>query len=159
MSSNIIKFPEKVDYTGKMISVSPETPLTRFQCRGFVVFRNKPQVVGPDADMNAIQAAILDGRLLEFTSGVATKTKNASLNAVGELGDTDKCIFTLQTNEGLIVLTPDSVEQAAEIEKELQETGQLVLSHYPNLMKEKAVVPHLSGITITDLEPEKTNES
>ena len=158
MSSNIIQFPNKVDYTGKMVSVSPETPLTRFQCRGFVVFKNKPQVVGPDADMDAIQVAILDGRLLELTSGVATKTKNASLNPVGELGDTDKKIFTLQTNEGLIVLTPESAEQSAAIEKELQETGQLKLSNYPDLLKSKSVVPHLSMITITDLEPEKPNE-
>jgi len=156
--SNIIQFPTKTDYTGKIVSVSPETPLSRFQCRGFVVFKSKPQVVGPDADMDAIQVAILDGRLLELAPGVATKTKNASLNPAGELGDTDKKIFTLQTNEGLIVLTTESVEQSMAIEKELQETGQLDLSHFPYLQKSKAAVPHLSAITITDLEPEKPNE-
>jgi hypothetical protein len=156
--SNVIQFPTKTDYTGKIISVSPETPLSRFQCRGFVVFKSNPQVVGPNADMDAIQVALLDGRLLELAPGVATKTKNVSLNPAGELGDTDKKIFTLQTKEGRIVITTESAEQSMAIEKELKETGQLDLSHFPDLHKSKAVVPHLSAITITDLEPEKPNE-
>lgn len=149
--AQIIQFPVKTDYTGKMLSVSPETPLSRFQCRGFVVFKNKPQVCPPEADMDAIQVAILDGRLLELAPGVGIKTKNASLNPAGEIGDTDKKIFTLQTKEGFIVLIPESVEQSVAIEKELQETGQLDLSHFPNLQKSKAIVPHLTGITITEL--------
>lgn len=152
--SNVIQFPVIPDYVGKMLAISPEASISRFQCRGFVVFKNKPQVCPPDADMNTIQAAILDGRLLELAPGSVIKSNNAALNPAGELGDTDKKIFTLQTKEGLIVITPESPEQAAAIEKELQDTGQIELAHFPGLQKSKAVVPHLSAITITDLEPE-----
>lgn len=159
MSSNIIQFPTAVDYSGKTVAISPETPLSRFQCRGFVVFRKTPAIVPPDADQASIHVAILDGRLLELAPGTAIRTKNASLNSALELGDTDKKLYTLQTKEGFIVLTPESPEQAAQIEKELQETGQLKLSNYPNLQSKKHVVPHLSAITITDLEPENVESN
>ena len=149
---NIIQFPVTLDLTGKMVAVSPEASLSKFQCRGFVVFKNKPQVVPPDADHNSINTALLNGLLLELTAGSAIRSNNASLNPVTELADTDKKIFTLQTKEGYIVLTPESVEQSVAIEKELRETGQLNLSHFPDLQKSKAVIPHLSAITITDLE-------
>lgn len=155
MSSNVIEFPNHPNYAGKMLAVSPEAPSSRFQCRGFVVFKNKPQICPPEADMNSIQAGILDGRLLELTPGSTIKSTNVALNPVNELGDTDKKIFTLQTKEGFIVLTPESTEQSEAIEKELRETGQIKLSNYPDLQKSKAVVPHLTGITITDLEPEE----
>lgn len=157
MSSNVIQFPVMPDYAGKMVAVSPETVLSRFQCRGFVVFKGKPTVVPPDADMMSIQTAILDGRLLEMAPGAVIKSKNASLNPAGEIGDTDKKIFTLMTNQGPIVITPETAEQAEAIETELRETGQLDLSHFPDIQKSKAVVPHLTGITITDLEPEESN--
>jgi len=152
--AKIIEFPVTPDYTGKMVAVSPETPLTRFQCRGFVVFRKTPQVVPPEADMASIHNAILDGRLLELAPGTGITSKNAQASPAGELGDTDLKIYTLQTNEGVVVLTPESPEQAAQIEKELQETGHLMLANYPNLQSKKQVQPHLSAITITDLEPE-----
>src|SRR5208282_6539062 len=151
--SNVIEFPITPDYAGKTVALSPESVANRFQCRGFVVFRNKPQVVPPGADMASIQTGILDGRLLEMAPGSVLASKNASLNPASELGDTDKVVFTLQTKEGLIVITPTNSEQAEAIEKELQETGQLDLSHYPDIQKSK--VPHLTGITITALEPEK----
>lgn len=154
--ARVIEFPTVPEYTGTMIALSPEAPLSRFQCKGFVVFRNKPTVVPPEADHLAIRNALMDGRLLEMAPGTVIKSSNASLNPVGELGDTDKKIYTLMTKEGLIVITPSSAEQAAAIEKELQENGKLDLSHFPDLQKTKAAVPHLSGITITDLEP--TNE-
>ena len=150
--SNIIHFPTTPDLTGKMVAVSPEASISRFQCRGFVVFKNKPQVVPPEADHASINNALLDGRLLELTASSIIKSKNASLNPVKELADTDKKIFTLQTKEGYIVITPESEEQSMAIEKELSETGQLNLSHFPDLQKSKAVVPHLSAITITDIE-------
>lgn len=155
--AQIIQFPVTPDYVGKIVAISPESTLSRFQCRGFVVFRNKPTVVSPDADMVAIQTALLDGRLLEMAPGSIIKSKNASLNPALELGPTDKTVFTLQTKEGFIVLTPNSPEQSAAIEKELQETGQVNLSHFPDLIKSKAVVPHFSGITVTDLEPENSD--
>jgi hypothetical protein len=156
--SNLIEFPSTPDYTGKIVAVSPENKISRFQCRGFVVFRNKPQVVPPGADMASIQMGILDGRLLEMAPGSILASKNASLNPASQLGDTDKMVFTLKTKEGLIVLTPDTPEQAEAIETELRETGQLDLSHFPDIQKSKAVVPHLTGITIQPLEPEKPNE-
>ncbi len=151
--SNLIEFPSKPDYTGKYIAVSPESPASKFQCRGFVVFRNKPMVVGPDADMMAIQAGLLDGRLLELTPSAVIKSANATLNPTSE-EDTDLKVFILQTKEGIILLTPENPEQAEQIEKELQETGQLNLDHYPNVKKSKVVQPHLTGISITELEPE-----
>lgn len=153
--AQIIQFPSTPDYVGTIVTLSPESTLMRFQCRGFVVFRNKPQVVPPEADMCAIQAALLDGRLLEMTPGSVIKSKNASLNPALELGDTDKKVFTLMTQEGPIVLMPETLEQSLAIEKELQETGQINLSHFPDLQKSKAVVPHLTGITISELESEK----
>jgi hypothetical protein len=156
--SNVIEFPVTPEYAGKLVALSPECAANRFQCRGFVVFRNKPQVVPPGADMASIQTGILDGRLLEMAPGSVLASKNASLNPASELGETDKIIFTLMTKEGLIVITPDTPEQSAAIEKELQETGQLDLSHFPNIQKSKAVVPHLTGITMTELEPEKTDD-
>jgi len=155
---SIIEFPVKVDLTGKTVAVSPENPHARYQCRGFVVFRNSPQVVGPEADFNALQTALLDGRLIELSPGSVIKSSNASLNPAGELGETDKKLFTLLTKEGYVVLTPDTPEQSAAIEKELQDTGQLDLSHFPTLQKAKAVVPHLSAITITDLDDQPNAE-
>lgn len=152
--AQVIEFPVTINYVGKMVSVSPETPLTRFQCKGFVVFRNSPQTVPPDADMASIHAAIIDGRLLELAPGTAIKSRHASLNPASELGDTDKKAYTFITKEGLVVLTPESPEQAAAIDKELQENGHLKLENYPQLQKQRNVVPHLTGITITDLEPE-----
>lgn len=149
---SVIEFPSKPNYLGKMVGVSPENPVSRFQCRGFVVFRNSPQVVGPDADMSALQTALLDGRLVELSPGSVIKSSNASLNPASEIGDTDKKLYTLLTREGYIVLTPETTEQAEAIEKELQETGQLDLSHFPDLQKSKAVVPHLTAITITELD-------
>lgn len=154
---SVIEFPTKADYTGKSVTISPENPLNRFQCRGFVCFRNSPQVVPPNADMGAIQTALLDGRLLEMSPGSALASKNASLNPASELGETDKKVFTLITKEGPIVLAPETAEQAEAIEKELQETGMINLANYPELQKKKAVIPHLSGITVTELE-EPTNE-
>jgi hypothetical protein len=153
--TQIIEFPSTPDYVGKIVALSPESTLMRFQCRGFVVFRNKPQVVPPEADMLAIQAAVLDGRLLEMASGSIIKSKNASLNPALELGDTDKKIFTLMTKEGPIVLMPETPAQSLAIEKELQETGQINLSHFPDIQKNVAVVPHLTGITISELDSEK----
>jgi len=152
----VIEFPSKPDFTGKMVSVSPENPAARFQCRGFVVFRSKPQVVGPGADMSAIQTALLDGRLLELSPGSVIKSSNASLNPAA-IQETDKKIFTLMTSEGMIVLAPETAEQAEAIETELRETGKLDLSHFPDLQKSKASVPHLTGITITELE-DQSNE-
>lgn len=154
----VIQFPVKADFIGKTVVVSPENPLSRFQCRGFVVFRNNPQVVGPDADMSAIQTALLDGRLIEMSSNSVIKSSNASLNPAGELGDTDKKLFTLRTKEGYIVLTAKTPEQAAAIEQELRETGQLDLSHFPDLQQQKNVVPHLTGITITELDDQPDAE-
>ena len=148
--AQVIEMPIKPDYTGKTVTLSPEAVANRFQCRGFVVFRNKPALV-------PIESALLSGKLLELAPGSVLKTKNAALNPAAELGDTDKRIFTLQTKEGLIVITPETAEQAAAIEKELQETGQLDLSHYPDLQKQKTAVPHLTGIVISDLEPEEPN--
>jgi hypothetical protein len=156
---SVIQFPSMPDYIGKTVAVSPENPTSRFQCRGFVVFRNNPQVVPPDADMSALQTALLDGRLVEMSPGSAIKSKNASLNPASEIGDTDKKIFTLMTNQGPIVLTPDTSEQAEAIEKELQETGQLDLSHFPEIQKQKSVVPHFTGITITELDDQPDAES
>jgi hypothetical protein len=155
---SVIEFPSIPNYTGKSVTVSPENPLNRFQCRGFVCFRNAPQVVPPNADMGAIQTALLDGRLLEMSPGSVLSSKNASLNPASELGETDKKIFTLLTKEGRIVLTPDTAEQAEAIEKELRETGQIQLSNYPNLQKKKAVVTHLTGITVTELEEPKNEQ-
>lgn len=156
---SIIEFPSKPNLVGKTVAVSPENPMSRYQCRGFVVFRNSPQVVGPDADMSALQTALLDGRLVELSPGSVIKSKNASLNPASEIGDTDKKIFTLITNQGPIVLTPDTPEQSSAIEKELRETGQLDLSHFPDLQKSKAVVPHLTGITITELDDQPNEQS
>lgn len=153
--AQVILFPSNPDYVGTIVTLSPESTLMRFQCKGFVIFRNKPQVVPPEADMLAIQAALLDGRLLEMAPGSVIKSKNASLNPALELGDTDKKVFTLMTKEGPILLMPETLEQTLAIEKELQETGQINLSHFPDLQKSVAVVPHLTGITIRDLEPEK----
>src|SRR5271168_4272206 len=96
---SVIEFPVKPDYVGKTVAVSPENPQNRFQCRGFVVFRKSPQIIGPDADMQALQQALLDGRLIELSAGVI-KSSNASLNSALELGDTDKKLFTLLTKEG-----------------------------------------------------------
>jgi len=149
---SVIQFPVKPEYTGKTVAVSPENPVSRFQCRGFVVFRNTPSIVPPDADMSAIQTGLLDGRLIEMSPGSVIKSKHASLNPALELGDTDKKLFTLLTKEGMIVLTPETVEQSEAIEKELQETGQLDLSHFPDIQKQKSVIPHLTGITIRELE-------
>jgi len=157
--SNLIEFPVIPNYTGKTITVSPEAGINRFQCRGFVVFRNKPTLVPPDADMAAIQTAILDGRLLEIAPGSVIKGSKAILNPAGELGDTDKKLFTLLTKEGLVVLTPSSAQEAEQIEKELRETGMLDLTKYPDLQKSKAVVPHLTGITISDLEPDVKSDN
>lgn len=154
---SVIEFPSTPDYTGKSVTVSPENPLNRFQCRGFVCFRNAPQVVPPNADMGTIQTALLDGRLLEMSPGSALQSKNASLNPASELGETDKKIFTLLTKEGPIVLAPETAEQSFAIEEELRTTGMIKLSNYPDLQKKKAVVPHLTGISITELE-EPNNE-
>jgi len=155
---SVIEFPSKPDFTGKTVAISPENSLSRFQCRGFVVFRNKPTVVGPDADMSAIQTALLDGRLLEMSPGSIIKSSNASLNSAS-ITETDKKIFTLMTNQGMVVLTPETAEQAEAIETELRETGQLNLSHFPDLQKQKSVVPHLTGITITELDDQPNAES
>lgn len=155
---SIIQFPSTPDYTGKSVAVNPENPLNRFQCKGFVCFRNAPSLVPPNADMGAIQTALLDGRLLEMSPGSVLQSKNASLNPASELGETDKKIFTLLTKEGPIVLAPETVEQSIAIETELRETGMINLSHYPDLQKQKTVVPHLSGITVTELEEPKNEQ-
>lgn len=152
--SNLIQFPNKIDYSGKSIAISPETPLSKFQCRGFVVYRKNPTVVPPEADHERIHYAITAGQLIELKPGEGIKTSNASLNSPLDLGETDKKIFTLQTKEGIAVITPESAEQSAQIEKELQETGHLILANYPTLQIQKSMTG-LSAITITDLEPEE----
>lgn len=148
--AHIIPFRSSPDYTGKLLSINPESPLAKFQCRGIAIFRSAPALIPPSADMQTIHTAVQKGELIECTT-TGIKSKNADLDAAGELGDTDKKIFTLRTKEGIIIVTPETAEQAQKMEEELQKTGQIKLSNYPNIQTQKHTVPHLTGITVTDL--------
>jgi hypothetical protein len=160
--AQVIEFPSIPNYSGRVLSLNPESSIRKYQCGGFWLGPNNPvAIVPPNTQMEQLHLAVLDGRLIEVSRD-AIKTKHASMDPVTDLGATGLETFVvIRLIDGVksySFVTPKDAEQEAAIRKEIEETGTVDLSKYPEFEAKKEVVPHLSPIIITDLVSEKPNE-
>lgn len=169
MGNLITEIPTE-DFTGRVLTLNLEKT-SRYQCGGFLVTsRNPTAIVQPHARMTQLQNALLQGILLEISSKDGSiQGKHSRITGAQELGETDHTVFPMirkgpDGNPQVFFLMPDSPEQAKQIEEEIQNTGKLDLSRYPNVEKmdspDANVQPMgLTAIEVTDIEPsEELNE-
>jgi hypothetical protein len=157
--AQLIEFPTTVDYTGKVLALNPEKT-QKYQCGGFWLGPNQQVAIVPaNAQHSQIHLAVLDGRLIEVSKD-EIRTKNARLNPVQDLGETGfKTFLIVRMIDGAKVvsfLTPKDKAQEEEIESTIAAGQPIDFSKYPELERKKEIAPYLSGIIITDLEPETT---
>jgi hypothetical protein len=159
--SNIIQFPSTPNYAGKILALNPERA-QKFQCGGFWLGPRMPaSLVPPNAQMDMLHQAVLDGRLIEVGLE-AIKTMNAALDPVKELEtDRPESFFIFRIIDGVkcyCLITPKDKEQEATLRQQIADTGKIDFSVFPELEQKIQMPTHLSAITITDLEP-NANES
>lgn len=161
--AQVIEFPSSSvpDYTGRVLALNPERA-QKYQCGGFWLGPRQPVAIVPAQAQHAqLHQAVLDGRLVEVTRD-AIKTRNAQLNPVKDLGETGfETFLIVRIIDGARVisfLTPANKEQEEEIRACIAAGQPIDFTKFPELEQKKEVAPHLTGIIITDLEPEKPNE-
>jgi hypothetical protein len=160
----LITMPEKPDYAGRMLALNPEKART-FQCGGFWLASTCPMgLVPPNAQMEPIRQALLDGRLLDVTDGNhEIKTSQARLNPVRDLGvREDRVAYLVKRTspagdpEIVVVMSKDA-NQAEDFRKQIEANGKIDLSVIP---ESELQVGYLTPIKVTDKVPvEESNKA
>jgi len=106
--------------------------------------------------MEVLHQAVLDGRLLDVTDCAikGIKSENFQLDKVTEDENTGKRVFFVAKKfkdgtTGVVMVTPKDAEQAKDFERQIAETGKIVLDGL-----DEAELDHPSGLTrvvITEL--------
>lgn len=164
---NLVVFPEKTqnrlsyltpDYSGRILALNIEK-IRKFQCRAYVLGPRTPYaVVPPEACMENIHMAVLDGRLLDVTDMAAKglKTENVQMMKVEETElPEQKLYFVYKKIDDkighLVLVVPKDAEQAKDFERQIKETGTIDI----DLPKEELEKPTgLTDVTVTPIPDE-----
>lgn len=159
----VIEFPSALpNYAGRTLALNMEKA-RRFQCHNFFLGIRVPYAVVPseaEAGFRIIHQAILDGRLLDVTDAniKGLKTTSFELDPVKEDDTGGKMMFFVSKKfksgeTAMIMVTPRDAEQSKDFQRQLKETGSIILDDFDEKELESPP-PGLSTVTVTELPEE-----